>query len=1167
MQTSVAKKFFAVGVAASTVLLGLAPFAASAAAHAEGTNVSKSDGTVGMIIGGQFRPYTSAGAFLTYGFNSWGSVVAANADDLALPTGSFIAPQDGKIFCATETKGTDVKGECSLITGGQKAAFTSAAVFTGLGFSFSRAQYGDSSFLAKTSNVDNTTAAHRAGVLVNNNGTVQLVGATGLLGIPDIATFNTWGYSFSDVVPANAADKTMSQTGVMAARVAGQLSPTALTSLPGNVISGNVSASLASDNPASGTIVASSSATTLAKFNFSGTGTVTSVIVKRVGISADTVLSNVYLFDGATRLTDAASVGGSSLVTFSNANGLFTVSGSKTISVVADIAGSASSGQTVGVQLTSYAVAGGAPATVAVSGNLMTVSAVSDLATVDFGAVTPTGGSFDPAKDVEVFKSIVSVGTRDVTMSRLSLRQIGSVNTSDISNFRLMVDGTQLAQVQNMTSDGYVNFAFSPVTLKNGSRTVSVLADIIGGSSRTFQFSIRNKADVQFTDTNYGVNLSATYKTGVFPVAESTNDINGGSLVIQKATDSPSADLTTDASDAVLARYTVTAYGEPMKIETINAAATSSVAITALRNGRVLVNGAQYGSTAALIDCTACTAADAYTQYTLNYTVTPGTPVTVELRADMHDTGGQSLATKTVAGYIMKGSANVQKMTSLGYAGYPAAAVAGNTISVVTGSMSLAKSGNYAGQTTPLPQTNYKLGSFNLVGSSAEDITINSIGVNYSVVAGGASSTNLNYSALTSVKVMVAGNMFGTIKSTLGSATSTFSGSYALKQNTTVPVEVYADIGQGSVSNANVDWLKTIMDVSGTTVKSSASVTASAAGQTITYGTGSLTITKDSSSPSAAIVSDLQTKTGAVFKFKAESGSYTIKEVTVNFPAGAPTSVNNVILKDGTTVLGTMPGGIASVTFSGLSVPVDSNTTKLLTVDLELGTIGLGAGTSNEDLTVRLSSVKYTNSSGTLTPDTTSVPTGNAMYSFAAIPTITNVSLPDGTLAAGTKTLAKFTLSSSGTGTIAWNKLIFSVSESLHATINGLQLVDANTGTAVTGTFASSTDFGNAAGGSGQSGTVTFTVTGNGGQEEITDKTYALKATVGGANVAGDFITVSIAAGQTAHQVTATSTGIAQTETFAWSDESASNHATTTSDWFGDFLVKNIPTDAQTLSK
>lgn len=186
------------------------------------------DGTVWFVTKDmQKRPFTSAGAFLSYGFLNFSQVMDADASVTSLPTGSFIPPADGKIFCATETKGSDVAGECSLITGGKKAAFTSAAVFAAQGFSFSRAMYGDSSFLSKTANIDNGSAAHLPGVLINNGGTVQMVVSGGLWGIPSIEVFNSWGYSFADVVPANSADTAKSQIGVIPARMPGELVPTA----------------------------------------------------------------------------------------------------------------------------------------------------------------------------------------------------------------------------------------------------------------------------------------------------------------------------------------------------------------------------------------------------------------------------------------------------------------------------------------------------------------------------------------------------------------------------------------------------------------------------------------------------------------------------------------------------------------------------------------------------------------------------------------------------------------------------------------------------------------------------------------------------------------------------------------------------------------------------
>ncbi len=1180
MQNSVAKKLFAVGLAGATALMGFAPFAAHAAVHSAGTNVLAPSGTIAMIgTDGMLHEYTSAGAFLSYGFNSFATTAIASSEDLALQKGSFIPPQDGSIICSD--RGTD-QGTCYFVSGGQKYGFTSAAVFTGLGFSFTHAKNGDVSWMAMgASLINNSTMAHLPGTLITlmiaGKQTVVLVGSNGYLGIPDVNTFYSWGYSFNNVVPGNTADMTMTQSGVMVMRTAGQLSPTWTTG-PGTgpVVSCSVSASLASDTPAAGTVVASSTGTTLAKFSFSGTGTVTQLQVKRTGVSADTVLSNVYLFDGNTRLTDAASVGGGSLVTFSNPSGLFTVNGNKTISVVVDIAGNASSGQTVGVMLTSFTVASGTPATVTVSGNLMTVTAVNDLATVDFSVPTPANGSYDPSADVEVFRSNVSVGTRDVVLSRFTLRQIGSVNTTDIVNFRLRVDsGTglnQIAQVQSMDSNGYVTFSFSPVTLKAGTRIFSVLGDIIGGSNRQFQFSIRNKADVQFTDTNYNVNIGPTFNnTTSFPVVAAAsgtysgaNAINVGSLTIQRATSSPSGNVTDGTSDVTLAKYTVTAYGEAQKIETLTVGATSSLAtVGSLRNGRILINGVQYGSTASLAKTTNATYTTGGTPYTLNYTVQPGTPVTLEIHADMYDNDGTNSLVNgtTVTAYVMPGSSNVQKLVSLGYTSAPATAVAGNTITDVTGSVTFSKNNTYAAQTAPLPQTGYKLASFNLVGSTSEDININSITIG--APAGRASTT---LTALYNVSVKVNGAMFGTQKgsvtitpgatpNTTGTiASSTFSSNYTLPKNTTVSVEVFGDINAPTVAYGS-DVLTLDVGIAGTSVSSSATINSSATGQAISVGTATVTAAQDPSTPVAAITAGSQTKTAAAFKWTTTNDQFTISEVVVSIPNN--TTVVNVILKDGTTVLATQPGA-ASTTFSNLNVVIPANSTKVLTVDLQLGTVGFGSGTSGENVQVTLHSYKKAPSStGAITTTTSGTLSGNVLYVYKSIPTITNVTLPTGTLSAGTQTLAKFSVSSGGTGTIGWAKMMFTIATSTNVVVTSPQVWDADSNSQIAGTASTSYSGGN----------LSFEFLPTNEQQISGAKNYVVKATIGGTLASGAYVTTNITQPTTFVAPATASSATHTPATFVWSDLSAQSHDLTTSDWNNDYLVKNLPSDGQSLNK
>ncbi len=191
------------------------------ARSATGANVKLSDGTIYTITkDGTRRAYTSAAAFLSYGFNTFANVAIAQEGDLALSAGSYIPPRDGSIICSD--RGSD-KGTCYLITDGKKAAFTSAAVFKALGFSFTTAKTGDVSFMASDSNIDSSTEAHRKGTLVLNGKTLQLMGKDGLVGIPSMDVLASWGYDYTKAVKVNSSDTKLSQTKVLSTRPVGEL--------------------------------------------------------------------------------------------------------------------------------------------------------------------------------------------------------------------------------------------------------------------------------------------------------------------------------------------------------------------------------------------------------------------------------------------------------------------------------------------------------------------------------------------------------------------------------------------------------------------------------------------------------------------------------------------------------------------------------------------------------------------------------------------------------------------------------------------------------------------------------------------------------------------------------------------------------------------------------
>lgn len=197
--------------------------------HAPGTNIKTTDGTIWVVTNNyERRPYTSVGAFLSYSFNNFASVVPANSVDLEMPVSSYVSPIDGKVFCSD--RGDD-KGTCYLITSGVKAGFASETVFKELGFSFANALYGDVSWLENYYTITNSNDYHLPGTLINKNGTIYKVmfgygpKLYELQAFTSIDIFKSWGYSLKDVVPANKDDMSLEETSQMPIRKPGQMSP------------------------------------------------------------------------------------------------------------------------------------------------------------------------------------------------------------------------------------------------------------------------------------------------------------------------------------------------------------------------------------------------------------------------------------------------------------------------------------------------------------------------------------------------------------------------------------------------------------------------------------------------------------------------------------------------------------------------------------------------------------------------------------------------------------------------------------------------------------------------------------------------------------------------------------------------------------------------------
>jgi hypothetical protein len=379
-------------------------------------------------------------------------------------------------------------------------------------------------------------------------------------------------------------------------------------------------------------------------------------------------------------------------------------------------------------------------------------------------------------------------------------------------------------------------------------------------------------------------------------------------------------------------------------------------------------------------------------------------------------------------------------------------------------------------------------------------------------------------------------------------------------------IEDYGNVSTFAVAGSN-DTMTTSLLVSGTTVGSSQSVTTNnglvLSGQTMTAAVGTIASAVDASTPDSKLIVSGSTSDLAAYKLTTTNDNYTLTEAVVSFAsAAAASNITSVELKDGATVLATAPvvlsGSDYLATFSGLSLLVPANTDKVLTVAATIGDINTNSGSAGAAMTATLTSFKANNSQGTETSDTT-YRAGNAIYVYKSIPTVTPQTLPSTVLTAGTQTLAKFSVSSDS-NPIGWKKFIFTVNKSASSTITNVKLYDGN-GVEVLGTPTLAT-----VGSGDTAGTISFVPT---TEESISgSKTYTLKADIGGVIADNDYISTSIGSASMAYAAPADYATVAATNaTFVWSDQNKASHSLTTTDWFNNFLVKNIPTDSQTLTR
>jgi len=928
--------------------------------------------------------------------------------------------------------------------------------------------------------------------------------------------------------------------------------------------------SLASDNPAASTIVKSQGIAELAKFTFTnGTGapvSVTNLAFKRIGVSTDSDLSNIYLYEGAKRISDPAGISSGNF-NFNNSAGVITVPayGSVSVSVRADIG--STNGNQVGVQLTGVTASAPLEASVVlpISGNLHLISNAT-IATATWGAATPSGGTFAPANEVTLFQSTLTVNNRAVWLKSIQIENRGSTKDGDFTNLKLLVKGTQVGASGSLMNDKIVfDLSANPLKLETGGNEIRLVGDILGTSGETFDFQVRRGIDIMLIDSELNQPLAPTA-----PTAVTANTVEGIGLSVTKANTSPTENVGVASTGVLWSRFEFRGSGDNVKVEEVTVDVDTTLGV-GMDNVRVMLDGVQVGSTADV--------SETGTTFSLGSSMilTSGKTHVVEIYGDAKTTAGTNYAnTDTVDVGVSIDNADTEGIASGDRLTDDIAEVEGNSRTVSSSTLTGTKASGYGDQTIVAGANNAKLGSFTLSTGSTEGVNVNTIVINLST-AEAASVTDIR------LVDNATGAQIGSTKSSASTA-NTFSVNMPMGVSATKTINLIGNIKSGS--NAG-PWIATLDDTSGgtgATTGTSVTIGSDVNLQTITLGSGTLTVTRDPGTPvNSNVIAGTNSVAVGKFDFAGANSSFTVQELQVKVPNGAATSVSSVTLKYKNSAgaeqtvsqaLSVSASQVyATATFTGLTMYVPQNDSADLDVYVDVPSISSGSA-SGAAISVLIDAdngFKALDSAGSSDTSAASSDVNSAAssgygtkYVKKTVPTLTRLTTgyTTNTVAAGIG-LYRFSVTADAAGAIDWRQISFTVTTT-GVELSSFTLYDV-TGTAVAVNSAATSTISY-----GTSGT-TLTICPdtscfNGAEQQIgagSTKTYELRAaTVANWGAAGDQVTISFLE-DTVAVANTTPLNLTNVYGMVWSDRSNTSHTTTTSDWTNGYLVKDMDNDTR----
>lgn len=1030
------------------------------------------------------------------------------------------------------------------------------------------------------------------------------------------------GYNWNQVFVVNASERDYYSTG------------SSITySAP--VVAGGLTVALASDTAAAGVIAENAARVPFTKVNLTAGSDadvkITSMVVERKGQADDAVFDSLILIDGTdqTQIGLAQSLNALHTVTFDEA--ITVAKGTtKSLTIAGNMVASLDNytGQVASLSLKSIATTATLSGALPITGNSMTMNS-----NLSIGAVTATIGSLDPGAAVTkevgtkayAFAAVkLTAGSvEDITIEQFKFNQSGSAATTDLSNVKVKVDGTEYAATGS--SDGkYYNAVLGSglVVTKGTNKEFTLVADIAGGSNRTVLGDIYKKTDIVVKGNLYGYYLTAgggsagTASAGGFssdtnPFFKSyTTTIGKGTLRVDKnSVSAPATNIAEGGTGQLLGAFTFEVVGEPVRISDMRlevdiegVGSSSDITLMTIydKDGNAVLGPLDPADSTSYGDADT---SDGSVRYQSALIVPVGVntyTIKGNLNTDFTNNDTVRLGMNTPATRVAtaKGTVTGETVTAT-----PASAVWASVMTIKAGSLALSVSTQPVAQNLVVGTNGFEFAKFIFDASaSGEDVRVTSFKVQQ-IISAAAQGDKVH--GLVLYDGATALNTGSDVVNPTDTTNTTRESTFNLSNPLVVPkASVKTIVLKGNISaSAGADsthafGIDASPAVSATGASTGTSITASVTasnGQTMTMKSGgAYAVALDSGTHSGKMVYAGATGVEmARYRFNATSEAINLTNLRLKL-GSASTSQDDLVkvyLYDtaGTKVSEAIATTTAQIDFtiasSAFVIPKDGE--KVMIVKADLATIGTGLpGTTGHVLAIdyfgssnRTSNKGIGASSGTsINSDTAFSTAQSAVYLFKGIPKLQKLSLSTNVLVNATQLpVYKFKVSAQGND-IDLYKITLEVATT-SMTVEDVSVVDVTESAELT-LYASSTAagiFGNVnVAGSVQLGDIFFlaapgsadpTVLANHTPRTVSTalpRTFEVRLTTA-AVATGDSLSIQLngdpSTGLNGALVVANDANGWPENDFIWSDRSATSTAQsrTAPTWTNGYLLDGLP--------